>query len=219
MKKNILHILIPAVFYSCQEPSKSHEGKSDTVEIAEPFVEISIHEEISTHLNAWVAHWGKMIPGFDLEEFGKNYEGKLPEIQFDLDEENRPGKMMQQMRMPSPDSSLLLDLYSYKIVITEENGEVQGSFNPDSEAAIVDPVRDKKYRLVFTGTAGGIEDGFWISADELVVTGFAELEDGSAPVYWHINLKENSIAQYQYPEAVAYARHAYLKQKFPDIQF
>jgi hypothetical protein len=100
----------------------------------------------------------------------------------------------------SPNKNKVLDLYSYERVFRKrrlKKPEVTAD-SPDSEVAIVDPAEGKKTRLMFCGTPCQFDDGWWRSANEVVVVGLVEdsLWQQHYPAIWQINLTTQEVRQY-----------------------
>lgn len=107
----------------------------------------------------------------------------------------------------SPDSSRIIDLDSYNIEITAQNG---GQFTghekgPDNEVSLIDLDSNLRKRLVFLGPGGSVEDGTWLDNETLVLVGVHEnaTATGKTPVVWKYHVPTNTFFLYEMPEATS----------------
>ncbi len=219
-RSTTLAVLIAVgLFTNCDKAAKDTVKKESTSkEAVEPAPRKSIPDAITLRLSPWVKYWQQNLPSFEVTNFSRQYEGELPQIMFEVEAKDTVGNKITEHRLASPDSSLILDLYSYKVVLTPSQAQTEISYNPDAEAVVFDFDKSKKYRLLFTGPAGGIDDGFWLDNNALVITGYAAHQHGISPVYWYIDLSKNKIQHFAYPDTVVQDPHGYLNKKFGNIQ-
>jgi hypothetical protein len=175
--------------------------------------------DVEEKLPNWTVHWKGIMEEFDINKFTLHYQGQLPEETYEVTEANLPEAYFEDKLLYKSDSTCFLDLYSYKIEITKSKGKLRAGLNPDSEAAIYDLMENNKKRLLFIGPVGGIEDGFWINNQEIILTGFGEIDQGISPYIWYINLETNSILTFEYPLKVKYDPNSYLKLIMPELNF
>jgi hypothetical protein len=204
---------------SCDQPSSVN--KEVPIETSSPESRtLTVEEAFTNDLLAWKMHWSGYIDDFSINKFIKGEEAELQDLSSDLIPELTPGQFFQENIIISPDGSRYLELYSYKIIISQKEGNLIGAINPDTEAVVIDPGKETRNRVLFMGPAGGIEDAVWLSNNEIIISGFGEIESGYiSPMFWHIDLNNRTIISYEYPAAIRYEQKAYLQKIFPYIKF
>jgi hypothetical protein len=120
----------------------------------------------------------------------------------------------------SQDSSWFVDLDSYNIILKKnKNGSITGKEGgPDTEVSVVHPKTKTKYRLLFLGPGGSVEDAAWANDHTVMLFGI-NLDDDNKPVaaIWKIDLPAKAFYLYQYenegvlPIIRGYARKTRLK--------
>ncbi len=164
----------------------------------------------------WGSFWKKIDPAFDLSGFELSREISYESLEWPEENHIQPGSPFYKYLIPHPEGDGVVDIYSYKVVIPEED---KVSFNPDSEV-IYFKSNGMRERLLFMGPSGGFEEAVWISPELLMVTGFFEDELGTTPKIWLINPEEQVYFEYIHPyHTTQYPKTKYLKEKLENIDF
>jgi len=185
--------------------------------------EISMEEEHRQLLSIglqqipkWGSFWKKIDPVFDPSGFMLSREISYESLEWPEENHIQPGSPFYKYLIPHPEGEGVVDIYSYKVVIPEED---KVSFNPDSEV-IFFKSNGMRERLLFMGPSGGFEEAVWISPELLMVTGFFEDEEGTTPKIWLINPEEQVYFEYIHPYHTSqYPKTKYLVEKLENIDF
>ncbi|WP_228779996.1 bifunctional isocitrate dehydrogenase kinase/phosphatase [Aquiflexum lacus] len=164
----------------------------------------------------WGSFWKKIDAGFDPTAFRMSREISYESLEWPEENYIQPGSPFYQYLIPHPEGDGVVDIYSYKVVIPEED---KVSFNPDSEV-IYFKSNGMRERLLFMGPSGGFEEAVWISPELLMVSGFFEDEVGTTPKIWLINPEEQVYFEYIHPfHTTQYQKTKYLEEKLDNIDF
>lgn len=140
--------------------------------------------------------------GYESSDFQLIHSDSLQRIEFEFDSSELFNDPHHSLYKLSPDSSRLLDLYSYNLIIEQdESGRLRSlGRNTDSQVSLLDLSKGLSSRLLFVGPSTMIEDGFWVNTNELLIVGHtSELGDSTyLPHFWHVNIDSRTIAYYEY---------------------
>jgi len=105
----------------------------------------------------------------------------------------------------SPDSSYLLDVGSYGLmVVKDENGNTTlEAGDPDTEIAVIVPSKNEKARLMFAGPASYIMGGKWLDSTQASIVGTFDKENSveKDTLVWMIDIKKNFFRLYNFKAA------------------
>lgn len=197
--------------FSCTSEVKTAETAATIPSPAAPtdqqLVEIGIQK-----LDEWADYWKKK--GADIRGFELAQEHVYEPLEWPGENVFSEESPLKNYQIPHPAAGGVVDIYSYKLVFTEDGGI---SFNPDSEVVYYrsDGMRE---RLLFIGPSGIFEDAVWVTEDHLLVSGHLQKEDGFVPVVWLVNLEAHKYAVYESNfSAKEYAPENYLKEKLKGL--
>lgn len=195
------------------------ERKDDIIVESEITLEEEHRQLLSIGLQqipTWGNFWKKIDPVFDPSGFKMSKEISYESLEWPEENHIQAGSPFYKYLIPHPEGEGVVDIYSYKVVIPEED---KVSFNPDSEV-IYFKSNGMRERLLFMGPSGGFEEAVWISPELLMVTGFFEDEEGTTPKIWLINPEDQIYYEYIHPyHTTQYPKTKYLVEKLDNIDF
>jgi hypothetical protein len=187
-------VAILLLLFSCQETGKGHPAVSpviDTVHIARkislqtphlPYSRIDsidLAAVLEKKLPLWLSFAKKCDPSFDVRAFTK-----LPSVGFSPELENPDSEVVDRdwlkyLYIPSPDSKIMLDIYSYRYLMTKDSkGELHiGGADPESTIETLDTQKHIRKRIHMAGSQDGFDDACWITKDIFLVTGSEYMSD------------------------------------------
>lgn len=163
-------------------------------------------------LGEWSGYWKKK--GADIQGFKLEQEYVYEPLEWPGENVYTEESPLKSYQIPHPAGEGVVDIYSYKLVINEDQGL---SFNPDSEVVYYrsDGMRE---RLLFIGPSGVFEDAVWVTEDHLLVGGHIQKENAFVPVVWLINPEAHKYALYESSFTTQdHASESYLKEKLEDL--
>lgn len=182
---------------SCQQAQRNELEEAQTEEkINDEKTKVVNFADAPQKLSKWFEYQQKINPNFSVSDFQPSdtiQQKQFMEIKYPKKSE------FDDFVIYSPDKEMALDLYSYQHEIKKnKEGEtevVAGS--PDSQVILFSNNFKTAERLLFCGTTCHFEDGYWISDNELVISGAMESENMEKKVsMWHINLQEKKIVTF-----------------------
>lgn len=216
LSNGFLTILTLVVLSACSFDKEKAEGIVSESEIS---VEEEQRQLLSIGLQqipGWGSFWKKIDPGFDLSGFKLSREIAFESLEWPEENHIQPGSPFYKYLIPHPEGEGVVDIYSYKVVIPEED---KVSFNPDSEV-IYFKSNGMRERLLFMGPSGGFEEAIWINPELLLVAGYFEDEEGATPKIWLINPEAQIYFEYSHPlHTTHYPKTRYLVEKLENIDF
>lgn len=162
-------------------------------------------------LKRWIAYQGQTIPDFSIEKFvviDTFLEMDFPEMPpMEMD----PG--FEAYRIKSPDGKRSVDIYGYERKLKKKkDGKVAimgGS--PDSEAAVYGFSPNGRTRVLFCGTPCHFDDAVWLDNNIILIAGYSnEINQQFHPMLWRIDLKNQSIWRYMYPDKLPDTNKSYV---------
>jgi hypothetical protein len=151
-------------------------------------------------LKDWIDCYKTQIPEFSIDGFSKTNSERFNTIQseyYTIDFSVGIGNSLYKF---SPDSSKYLSLDSYNILVDkDENGKlIPKGYDIDTETSVCDLKNKICTRILFFGSAGLPEDGFWINDNEILILGW-DLGNGKnrVPYIWRIILDKQTRETYQ----------------------
>jgi len=174
-------------------------------------------QAVEAALAEWVAAWRGVDSAFDLRAFRSTQTGPIEYASALPFEPGNPSFV--RARMPdyayTPDRTRFVDPYI--------------DLGPDTAVAVVDLTRKTWRRLLFCGTPCGFDGAAWLSADVLVVVGYAEPPGGptcasprsatcpSTPLLWLFDFSRDVRAQYEAPTAPGNIYPTYTRKKIDEL--
>ena len=207
------YALVLLAIYSCTSDNKNTEGNTPVTSSTpaapndKQLLEIGIQK-----LDEWVAYWRSK--GADMQQFELEQEHVYEPVEWPGENVMPEESPLRDYQIPHPGSEGVVDIYSYKLVLNEEQ---ELGFNPDSEVVYYrsDGMRE---RLLFIGPSGGFEDAVWVTEDHLLVSGHLQKENGYVPVVWLVQPQAHKYAVYEGNFATQdYASDSYLKVKLKTL--
>lgn len=205
--------LVSVMLLSCVSESKKTSETPD-----EEGEKLDLYAEV---LESWLKY---PFYKYELTDFQLINRDSLQHIVFEFDSTDLFNDPHHSLYKYSPDSSRLLDLYSYNLIIEQnEVGQLRSlGRNTDSQVSLLDLKKRLNSRLLFVGPSTLIEDGFWINTEELLVVGHtSELGDSTyLPHFWHIDLASSTLSYYEYQLPGVKRQPDYLfRIKYPQLEF
>jgi hypothetical protein len=202
--------------FSCgpSEPVKEDVvlQQSDEAEIVEYFNKLDL---ALVQKPSWKKHWSVLVGDFDASDFTFVVTDSIDPMEMPERNPILPSDPLAPYQLPHPDGDGTMDIYSYKVEISEN---IDRPFlNPDSEVVWF-RADGMKERLLFMGPSGMFEEGLWLSADEFLVLGYFQEEAGFRPIAWVIDLTHHRFFQFQLDKvAKDYLPESYLNQKIKQV--
>lgn len=172
-------------------------------------VEFTIGDTLKTYLPNWTAYYATQVETFDPAEYrlvDSLQKDTLYSRTYDPQRFDNFLDLYQDYLVYSPDSSRLMDLYSYRYVFEEqEEGPTQVMKDVDVEAALVNLETEVRKRLLFLGASGFVEDGAWIDNKRVIITGGIIVPENPEMMQlktWVMNLETQWLYTYEYPEYI-----------------
>lgn len=172
-------------------------------------VQFTIGDTLKTYLPNWTAYYTTQVEAFDPAGYrlvDSLQKDTLYSRSYDPQQLGNFLDLYQDYLVYSPDSSRVLDLYSYRYVFEEqEDGPTQVMKDVDVEAALVNLEKEERKRLLFLGAAGFVEDGAWIDNKRVIITGGMIVPENPEMMQlkaWVINLETRWMYTYEYPEYI-----------------
>lgn len=161
--------------------------------------------------------------GYESTDFKLINSDSLQRIEFEFNSSELFNDPHHSLYKLSPDSSRLLDLYSYNLIIEQdESGRLRSlGRNTDSQVSLLDLEKGLSSRLLFVGPSTMIEDGFWINSEELLIVGHSsEVGDSTyLPHIWHVDLTSRIISYYEYQLPSVESQPDYLfRIRYPQLE-
>lgn len=210
--KWIILIIVSGLFLSCVSDSTTTPASSDE--------ENNMLSPYANVLKNWLEYPAYQYKSTDFKLVSVD---SLPDIVFTFDSADIYLDPHYSLYKYSPDSSRLLDLYSYNLLIEQDDqGRLRSlGRNTDSQVSLFDLESGLNSRLLFVGPSTLIEDGFWINNNELLVVGHTtELGDSSyLPHAWHIDFSRHILSYFEYQMPTTKRQPDYLfRIKYPQLE-
>ncbi len=165
--------------------------------------------------SGWQKHWGEKIGNFSAKDFELTSIDSIDAMEMPEKNPILEGDPLFPYQIPHPEGDGTMDIYSYKVEAQE--GLDHPFLNPDSEV-IWYRSDGMKERLLFMGPSGMFEDGLWMNADEFLVVGFLQEEEGFRPMVWIINVDGHRLSQFKLNQVVKdYSYESYLDLKLKSV--
>lgn len=208
-------LLLTIFFFSCGNSSQEDETSKPLEELADGKKLAAQMQQILAAHPDWSSGWGAGLnlgaEGFDLVRLDSIQDLTMPERNPIL-----PDDPLYPYQFSHPEGNGRMDLYSSKVEARKD--EDTAFLNPDSKAVWYRE-DGMKETLVFMGPSGLLEDGQWVSAQEFMIMGYFQEENGFRPMIWWVDLEKDLLYQYAYEKAAKeYDGTAYLKKKLAQVQ-
>jgi hypothetical protein len=192
--------------------------KVDT-SIRKDLTEYNFSKEIKNNLKRWLDHFKDLSSEFNIDRF-KNYNTRiLNPYQVTLEDsvfEKRFFDLYKPYLIWSPDSSKVIDLYSYRIVLDyDSKGDVYAFEDVDCQLALID-LNKRKFIIIETlGPMNELQDAFWLDNESIIVT----MTEDNIPYYSMINLNTFLERIYKSDSDFKFTNDQYIKTIFKDVRF
>lgn len=208
-----------AVFliFGCESNDKTEEELIGNISIGE--AELSRYkDQIDLGLaqnQKWYSHWTEDIGSFDATLFELVMTDTIDPMEMPERNPILKGDPLFPYQIPHPEGNGAIDIYSYKV---EAQDAIDAPFlNPDSEVVWYRG-DGMKERLLFMGPSGMFEEGMWLNAQEFLVFGFFQEEDGYRPMAWLINVEDHILKQFRIAKvSTTYEPHSYINSKIKQV--
>ncbi len=226
--RKLLYLVFLAVL-GCQNPAQNQQNQIVTVPLPLDSSQNKDHSSelitaqdtlpsdlIPVYLNDWWQFQKGKNPDLKTRFFVLSNSRTLPDLKTEWKVDPDFLALYQDFLMPSPDSSRLLDLYSYRYMLEKDSaGQIHLVGNVDAEVAIFNFKKHLRQRLIFVGPVAEVETGAWVDDTHLLVAGTSEDEQGKGKLLlWDIELNQNQISLYAYKFPLQNDPRGYLQEKF-----
>lgn len=215
--RNFLFFLLLAGIGSCgnsESQKESAEEKSMNGEDLASYYQNLIDIGLSKN-SAWNAHWAAQVGTINSSEFALVATDSIDPMEMPEANPISTSDPLFPYQFPHPEGNGTIDIYLYKV---EAQESLEKPFlNPDSEV-IWFRADGMKERLLFMGPSGMFEEGAWLNAQEFLVLGYFQEEDGFHPMVWIIDVGNHVFRQFRFPKsAKEYPPVSYLDQKLKSV--
>ena len=192
MKKQFLYFLLVIFYLACtSNPPSPPPAEGASILTDSTAVKVVRY----TNLDRWASYYSQLSSSFSLNNFSTNSATTLNDSLPCGKMDPEFLQLYQAFLFWSPDSSKVLDLYSYRYIFEPgKNGGVRLLENADSEGCLFSPPNDTGRRLLFSGPAGSLETAFWENNNRLTVLGKAIDEKSNwVPTIWEFDLEKQQL--------------------------
>ncbi len=221
--KNLIFslLLLSGLLLGCQPADTAEETTEATA--AEPF---TIADTLKTYLPNWTAYYVTQLENFDPARYqlvDSLQKDTLFSRPYDEQQLNNLLDLYQDYLLYAPDSTRVLDLYSYRYVLNPQEDEpTQIMLDVDVEAAMVNLEMNVRKRLLFLGSSGFIQDGAWIDNKRVIITGGMIVPENPEMMelkVWVMNLDTKWLYTYEYPDHIDRSKVDYVQKViFRDLE-
>jgi len=205
--------ILMLLFFSCTSKEENSEQVFDA-NSESAIQERKMLEAGVQQLSDWILFWKGVDPSFDPSVFELERKEQFEELEWPEENYIVPDSPFYPYLLPNPDGGGFVDIYSYKVFVPTEG---KPGFQPDSEV-IYFKSNGMRERLLFIGPSGGFEDGLWVSAEHLLISGFFEEEEGITPKLWIIDTVNKKYSIYKHPfHTTNYAKEGYLRKRLNNL--
>jgi hypothetical protein len=187
MKQSIFILLTAVLIAGCNNSADREQPREDTATaITESDPEGLELEAIQAAFPELYKHFSAADPSFSTDSFFLATTAPLETLE--------PQKLDTQRLRPftpflifNSDSSRAIDMVSYNYEPVQKNGKSMfAEAGPDTEVSLIDFKKNTKQRILFLGTAAGIEDAKWTDNGEVLLAGWESHEGKIRPTIWKI---------------------------------
>ncbi len=204
------------------------ESGKDTVCSDSLFLKRTGYKEIAsmieTHLPEWNRYYSRLTPDFRIEKFRIISTVTIePEEIMPLNTGKELAKFLDLYRpylIWSTDNQKAIDIFSYNITLEkDENGNIYGFRDVDSQLSIIDLVRHKRIVLMTQGPSVELQDGFWLNRNVFIIAFSKGIDnDTYVPGLMLIDIKTNLARYYSPGKKIQVKENKYLRAKFKEVK-
>jgi hypothetical protein len=192
------------------EAATDVSSDSERVEVLRNQIDLGLAQK-----SGWHSHWAAKIENFDAADFDLIATDSIDPMEMPEKNPILEGDPLFPYQIPHPEGNGTMDIYSYKVEAQESLD--QPFLNPDSEV-IWYRSDGMKERLLFMGPSGMFEEGMWLNANEFLVLGFFQEDQGFRPMAWIIELQTHRLNQFKMNRVVKdYPTESYLDMKLKSV--
>jgi hypothetical protein len=153
----------------------------------------------------WVSFYSRFDPSFNWQSFEISETDSLQILSGSVQPIWHPQfkSYYRPLLIWSPDSTRYLDIDSYLWFVIDKNAtEPEIGYSPDQEINLVDLNDSTVNRIAFRGPNQRVEEALWL--DEQTISLLENNQEGQ-PMVSIIELNEQTISYFQYPDSVTVA--------------
>ncbi|MDF2158258.1 bifunctional isocitrate dehydrogenase kinase/phosphatase [Algoriphagus sp. CAU 1675] len=163
----------------------------------------------------WSGNWVEILGQFSGEDFQLVLTDSINPREMPEKNPIHAGDPLYPYQFPHPEGNGTIDIYSYKIEAQESLDAPY--LNPDSEV-IWYRNDGMKERLLFIGPSGMFEEGMWLNANEFLVLGYFQEEEGFRPMVWLIQVDKHLLHLFKLGKiSKTYRPESYLDKKIKKV--
>ncbi|TDQ18756.1 hypothetical protein DFQ04_0564 [Algoriphagus boseongensis] len=212
-----LFLILSISIWSCSSSDSNDESSNDINQGElhdEAYYQNLIGIGLSKNPN-WSKHWGTIIGPFEAGDFHLTFTDSIDPMEMPEVNPIGSGDPLSPYQFPHPEGKGTMDIYLYKVEAQETLDKP--FLNPDSEV-IWFREDGMKERLLFMGPSGMFEEGGWLNAQEFLVLGYFQEEEGFHPMIWIIDVDNHVFRQFRMDKfSESYLPQSYLDQKLKSV--
>jgi hypothetical protein len=181
-----------------------------------PLDTVDVVAILEKKLPLWLNYCKKTMPSFTLAGFKKTTAASFtPQLENPADSIIHDANCLKYFYIPSPNSRLLLDIYSYRLLFNanDKDGKLHiGGGDPESTIEITDFQKHIWQRITMAGSPEGYDDACWLSKSIFLVVGYKDVSNSSVtPCIQLYDLENKSVVFGTWPAYAVQSSENYLQ--------
>ncbi len=202
--KHFIFLLLVVILFSCNIKDNNRGLKNDA-------------KEFKVELTPWLEFYKKY--NINLDNFVFSKEDSLPNLDFKVDTFDIKNDIYKPFYKYSTDSSKILDFVSYNLILELDDRDrlIYFGGGVDCEVSIKNLEDNIHQRILFLGPQYIVEDGYWLSDNELLIVGQYLNADNEniKPMIWFVSINNNIIKTFEYNQGIKNMKSDYIEiEKF-----
>lgn len=197
-------------FYGCIQSDIANEQKKTSQK--DKYIADNLLQNIIKANKEWFESWDWIISDLSSIDFHQDWrkEMKLYWVEYDPE-----GYFSDSLLIEFGDKAI--DMYSYSMVLNQENGNVSVEFDVDSKIYLLDKTNHLLAELVVTGSYEIIEDALWLDSSTVCLLGYIN-ETEMYPFIWFFEIDKELQIFYKFQEkGFKGDRQEYFIVKYPNV--